>query len=118
MDKKSEKRKKKMVKMVKMVKMDLSGVRKPASDLDRLRKLTDRKIQNAIKKDSDAAPLLMDWPEDAEVILPKQKVAISLRVDPEVLEFYKHQEIGHLSLMNAVLKAYMQSQLHHDRYHR
>ncbi len=93
--------------------MQLSGSHIPVSDLNRLRKMGERKIQNAVKKDPDAAPLLIYWPEDAEVILPKHKIAISLRVDPEVLEFYKHQEIGHLSLMNAVLKAYMESQQNH-----
>lgn len=99
----------------KTVKMRLSATKKPVSDLTCLRKLTDRDIKNAIKKDPHAAPLLIDWPKDAKVILPKQKhkVAISLRIDPEVLDFYKHQETGHLSLMNAVLKAYMQSQQHH-----
>lgn len=97
----------------KTVRMQLSGTQKPVSDLTRLRTLTDRKIQNAIKKDPDTAPLLVNWPKDAKVILPKPKVAISLRVDAEVLEFYKHQK-GHLSLMNAVLKAYMQNQLHNN----
>ena len=96
----------------KTVKMHLAGDRKPVSDLNRLRKLTDEKIKHAIKKDPDAAPILVDWPDDAKIVLPKHKVAISLRIDPEVLEFYKHQGAGHLSLMNAVLKAYMQSQQH------
>lgn len=99
------------------VRMHLSGTQKPVSDLNRLRKLTDREIQNAINKDPDAAPILVDWPDDARVIMPKHKVAISLRVDPEVLEFYKHQGTGHLSLMNAVLKAYMQSQQHGEHHH-
>lgn len=102
---KSKKNRKKIV-------MKLSGFHKPVSDLNRLRKMSDRKIQNAIKKDPDAAPLLIDWPEDAQVILPKRKVAISLPVDPEVFEFYQHQGTGHLFLMHAVLKAYMQNQLH------
>lgn len=111
MSKKSEKQKK-------TVKMELSGVRKPVSDLNRLRSFSDRKIQSALKKDPDAAPLLIDWPKDTKVVLPKRKVAVSLRLDPEVLEFYKHQQAGHLSLMNAVLKAYMQSEQHHDTHHK
>ncbi len=110
MKKKSEKQKNKTVRM------QLSGTRKPVSDLGRLRTLSDRKIKSAGKKDLDAAPLLMDWPKDAKVILPKHKIAISLRVDSDVLEFYKLQGSGHLSLMNAVLKAYMQSQQDHQRF--
>lgn len=55
MQKKSEKQKKKMVRM------QLSGLSKAVSDLNRLRKLTDRKIQNAINKDPDAAPVTIVW---------------------------------------------------------
>lgn len=109
---------KKFEKQKKTAKMELSGVRKPMSDLNRLRNFSDRKIQNALKRDPDAAPLLIDWPKDTKVILPKRKVAVSLRLDPEVLEFYKHQQAGHLSLMNAVLKAYMQNQQHNETHHR
>ncbi|MBN8629570.1 MAG: BrnA antitoxin family protein [Rhodobacterales bacterium] len=48
-----------------------------------------------------------DW---ANVDLPEQtrKKLISLRVDPEVLEFFKAQGPGYQTRMNAVLTAYMQ----------
>lgn len=61
MNKKSEKQKK-------TVRKQLTGSHKPVSDLNRLRKFTDNKIRNSLKKDPDAAALLVDWPEDAEVI--------------------------------------------------
>ena len=43
-------------------------------------------------------------------VLPEQsrKKLISLRVDPEVLEFFKAQGPGYQTRMNAVLQAYMQ----------
>jgi uncharacterized protein (DUF4415 family) len=43
-------------------------------------------------------------------VLPEQsrKKLISLRVDPEVLEFFKSQGPGYQTRMNAVLQAYMQ----------
>lgn len=45
-----------------------------------------------------------------EAVLPEQtrKKLISLRVDPEVLEFFKAQGPGYQTRMNAVLQAYMQ----------
>ena len=48
-----------------------------------------------------------DW---AGVVIPEQsrKKLISLRVDPEVLEFFKAQGPGYQTRMNAVLTAYMQ----------
>jgi uncharacterized protein (DUF4415 family) len=43
-------------------------------------------------------------------VLPEQsrKKLISLRVDPEVLDFFKSQGPGYQTRMNAVLQAYMQ----------
>ena len=48
-----------------------------------------------------------DW---TDAILPEQtrKKLISLRVDPEVLDFFKAQGPGYQTRMNAVLQAYMQ----------
>jgi uncharacterized protein (DUF4415 family) len=48
-----------------------------------------------------------DW---TTVVIPEQarKKLISLRVDPEVLEFFKAQGPGYQTRMNAVLTAYMQ----------
>ncbi len=38
--------------------------------------------------------------------LPRPKEAISLRIDPDVLAWYRSQGKGYQSIMNAVLKAY------------
>lgn len=48
-----------------------------------------------------------DW---TDAVMPGQtrKKLISLRVDPEVLEFFKAQGPGYQTRMNAVLQAYMQ----------
>ena len=53
----------------------------------------------------------VDLPDDfwanAEVEMPKAKTAISMRVDPDVLEYFKKQGNGHLTRMHAVLRAYV-----------
>jgi uncharacterized protein (DUF4415 family) len=48
-----------------------------------------------------------DW---TDAVLPGQtrKTLISLRVDPEVLDFFKAQGPGYQTRINAVLQAYMQ----------
>jgi uncharacterized protein (DUF4415 family) len=51
-----------------------------------------------------------DFWDNAEVIMPKSKKAISLRVDPDVLDFFKEQGGGHLTRMHAVLRAYVEAQ--------
>jgi uncharacterized protein (DUF4415 family) len=48
-----------------------------------------------------------DW-TDAVLPEPSRKKLISLRVDPEVLDFFKAQGPGYQTRMNAVLQAYMQ----------
>lgn len=46
----------------------------------------------------------------AKVVLPRPKKAISLRIDKEVLEWFKAQGKGYQSLINAVLKSYVEAQ--------
>ena len=43
----------------------------------------------------------------AALVLPEPKTAISIRVDGDVLEWFKSQGRGYQSLMNAVLKSYV-----------
>jgi uncharacterized protein (DUF4415 family) len=52
------------------------------------------------------APLLdEEWFKSAKLVLPERKVPISMRVDREVLEWFRAQGSRYLSRMNAVLKA-------------
>ncbi len=83
--------------------------RKPGTtDWERVRKLDDAAIDRAIAEDSDAAPALDDeWFATAELVLPEPKMPISIRLDREVLDWFKAQGPGYQSRMNAVLKAYM-----------
>lgn len=48
-----------------------------------------------------------DFWERAQVVDPQQKKSVHLRVDADVLEFFKNQGKGHLTRMNAVLRAYV-----------
>lgn len=41
---------------------------------------------------------------------PLVKSTISMRVDPDILEFFKSQGAGHLTRMHAVLRAYVDAQ--------
>ena len=75
------------------------------ADLDRLRRVTDREIE------STSPPELADLPEgfweEAAVVHPEPKKPISLRVDADVLRWFKAQGPRYQSRMNAVLRAYM-----------
>ena len=46
---------------------------------------------------------------NATIRLPEPKKSVSLRLDPDVLEWYKHQGPGYQTRMNAVLRMYMRA---------
>ena len=56
-------------------------------------------------------PELADLPEDfwdeAELVVPASKQAISLRVDEDVLDWFKQTGPRYQTRMNAVLRSYM-----------
>ncbi|TVS05947.1 MAG: hypothetical protein EA407_01105 [Rhodobacteraceae bacterium] len=52
----------------------------------------------------------VDWTR-AELVTPEPKKAISLRVDPDVLEFFKSEGPGYQTRMNAVLRTWMKAHL-------
>ena len=72
---------------------------------------------------ADYAPTRADAPEieldeefwrNARVVMPdaRGKTSVHLRIDSDVLEWFKHQGKGHLTRMNAVLRAYMETRRH------
>src|SRR5262249_51966165 len=83
--------------------------RRGKTDWAALDAMTDEEIEAAVRKDPDAVPLDLDW-SDAVLIIPPNKKAISIRVDQDVLDFFKKQGSGYQRRMNAVLRSYMQAQ--------
>ena len=45
----------------------------------------------------------------AQLVLPKNKKAISIRLEEEVLEWFRSKGQGYQTLMNAVLRSYMEA---------
>jgi uncharacterized protein (DUF4415 family) len=67
--------------------------------------LTDEEIEAAIKNDPDWSD---DWNwSDAVLVIPPKKKAISIRVDEDVLDYFKHEGAGYQRRINAVLRSYM-----------
>lgn len=77
------------------------------ADLARLRRLSDAEIART------SPPELANLPDDfwtsAELVEPVAKEPISLRVDTDVLAWFRAQGPRYQSRMNAVLRAYMQA---------
>ena len=80
--------------------------RKSETDWARLDALTDEEIEASIKNDPDWSD---DWNwGDAVLVIPPKKKAISIRVDEDVLDYFKHEGAGYQRRMNAVLRSYME----------
>ena len=81
--------------------------RRGKTDWEALDKLTDEEITAAMAKDPAWADFdEMDWSE-AVLVIPPRKKAISIRVDEDVLDFFKQEGAGYQRRMNAVLRSYM-----------
>src|ERR1700694_1640161 len=81
--------------------------RKGKTDWARVDALTDDDIAKAVANDPDAAPIDIDW-SDAVLVIPTRKKAISIRVDEDVLDYFKREGDGYQRRINAVLRSYMQ----------
>ena len=80
--------------------------RKSETDWAALDALTDEQIEESIKNDPDWSD---DWNwSEAILVIPPKKKAISIRVDEDVLDYFKKEGAGYQRRMNAVLRSYMQ----------
>ncbi len=75
------------------------------ADLTRLRRLTESEIEATSPEELAALPERF-WAQ-ATVAIPVPKRAISLRVDEDVLAWFKGAGPRYQSRMNAVLRSYM-----------
>jgi uncharacterized protein (DUF4415 family) len=59
--------------------------------------------------DEEEADLVIDW-ASARLVVPEAKAAISIRLDPDVLEYFRAGGKGYQTRINAVLRAWMEAQ--------
>lgn len=89
-----------------IVKRSWNDRRKGKTDWKRVDALTDAEIEASIKDDPDWSD---DWNwGEAVLVIPPKKKAISIRVDEDVLDYFKHEGSGYQRRINAVLRSYMQ----------
>jgi uncharacterized protein (DUF4415 family) len=80
--------------------------RRGKTDWAALDALTDEEINASIAGDPDWSD---DWNwSDAVLVIPPKKKAISIRVDEDVLDYFKTEGAGYQRRINAVLRSYMQ----------
>lgn len=86
--------------------MNENGSENPSlTDWERVDALTDEDIDTA-----DIPPLDDDFFANAELKMPEPKQVITIRVDKDILEWFKSQGKGYQTRINAVLRMYVERQ--------
>lgn len=61
---------------------------------------------------SDIPELDEEFFKNAKVVLPEPKTAVSIRLDKDVIAWFKKQGGGYQTKINAVLKTYVKAHVH------
>jgi len=77
---------------------------KGQTDWERLRREQEAGLEPEVDPDEGE----FDWSQ-AKVVIPPSKQAISVRIDRDVLDFFKFQGRGYQTRINAVLRSYMEA---------
>ena len=72
---------------------------------EKLNQTNDRSINY-----TDSPATTEDFWKDAKLFIPSDKVHLSLRLDEDVVKFFRTQGRGYQTRINSVLKSYVRSQ--------
>jgi uncharacterized protein (DUF4415 family) len=73
---------------------------------NRIRRISEAEIRGGIKADPDARVTDEEFWKDAEVVWPTRKEIVTMRLDTDLLEWFRQQR-GYQTRINAILRAYM-----------
>ncbi|WP_375454946.1 BrnA antitoxin family protein [uncultured Methylobacterium sp.] len=96
------------MKKTSITRVSLADRQRGLTDREALDRMTDEAIATRVASDPDAGPLDLDWAA-GEAVLPPRKVAISIRLDQDLLDHFKRGGDGYQSRINAVLRAYVEA---------
>lgn len=80
---------------------------KSKTNFEALRKMDDSEINY-----TDIPETTEDFWKDAKLFMPSDKVHLSLRLDEDIVKFFKIQGRGYQTRINSVLKSYVSSHSH------
>ena len=84
------------------------------TDLSKVDAMTDDRLERLIAEDEDERRLRPDWTR-AKLIFPQAKQSVHLRLEQGIIEYFRSQGKGHISRMQAVLKAYVDAHRPHAK---
>ncbi len=77
------------------------------TDWNRLDRMTEAELEASIATDPDWKDIPEDWYKDAIPVTPAPKQLLSLRLDADIIAWFRAQGPGYQTRMNAVLRTYM-----------
>jgi uncharacterized protein (DUF4415 family) len=78
------------------------------SDWEAVRNKTEAELEADIASDPDWKDVPVDWIDSAVMVMPVAKKLLSLRLDREVVAWFRAQGPGYQTKINAVLRAYVE----------
>lgn len=76
------------------------------SDWARAGAMTDEEIEAAVASDPDEAGMVVDWSK-AIIGIPGPKAVLHMRLDRDILDYFRRQGRGYQTKINAVLRGYV-----------
>jgi uncharacterized protein (DUF4415 family) len=76
------------------------------TDWARVRAKSEEELERDIADDPDYRDVPDDWYKNATLVMPTSKKMLSLRLDSDILDWFKQQGPGYQTRINAVLRAY------------
>ncbi len=87
----------------------MASIKGLATDWKRLRTLSDKGINGAVKADPQVRPTGVDFWKKAKIVIPRAKQTVTIRLDADLLGWLRQQK-GYQTRINAVLRTYMEAQ--------
>jgi len=78
--------------------------------LSQVRTMRERGEDKTSPNAPEAESLGAEFWKSARVVMPSGKTSVHLRLDSDIVEWFKANGKGHLTRMNSVLRAYVETQ--------
>lgn len=79
------------------------------TDTARVQAMSDEDVERAVASDPDWDGIPDDWHKQAEAVMPRPKIPVSIRLDADLIEHFRSTGRGWQTRVNAILRAYKEA---------
>jgi uncharacterized protein (DUF4415 family) len=79
------------------------------SNWEKAEAMTEAEIEASIAADADETGMVMDW-DHAIVEMPRPKAVLNMRIDQDILDYFRQTGKGYQTRINAILRSYVKQQ--------